>query len=299
MFEKNSEVGGRCATVNLDGYVFDTGATSINPRGRELEPVMLEELDTADLVEITKPIYTHIRLRVAPGDKQKNLQKRYTYRQGNQHLATMLAADLDVKLDSKVEEFSAHISGYEVMGEDFDAVIISIPTPSVAKLLATAKISRPVSQTHFRPCLSVLLGYSHELHDLPYHAIIDIDQRHPLTWLSIESEKSPFRAPSGSSALVAQLGPQYSGENISTPDEGIISSTIEYISRLYGTAFEKPVVSQVVRWKFSQPENVTMFDSVNPKGSKVLIAGDGLLGGRTEYAYATGVKAAKMLLAEV
>src|SRR5947209_17473060 len=103
VFEGAGEVGGRCATRVVDDYVFDTGATSIAPRGKSLEPVMLKELDTSDLIKIEKPIYTHAALRVSPGESSKMAVARYTYREGNCVLPELLAKGLDVKTKYHVD----------------------------------------------------------------------------------------------------------------------------------------------------------------------------------------------------
>jgi predicted NAD/FAD-dependent oxidoreductase len=54
-------------------------------------------------------------------------------------------------------------------------------------------------------------------------------------------------------------------------------------------------VAAVKRWRYSQPEMTALFDNVNRPGSRILIAGDGVMGGRTEYAYDAGIKAARMM----
>jgi len=88
---------------------------------------------------------------------------------------------------------------------------------------------------------------------VPYHALIEPEQRHPLTWLSIESAKCDDRAPAGGSALVAQLSPAYSKQNYEGEDEQIVTDTLDYLSRLYGDAWRNPVVTDVKRWRYSLP----------------------------------------------
>ena len=96
--------------------------------------------------------------------------------------------------------------------------------------------------------------------------------------------------------MVAQLGPSFSADNFEADDGSIVAATVEYIVRLYGQAWGAPSVIDVKRWRYSQPENVAMFDTVNRPGSTLVVAGDGLIGGRTEYAYSSGLRAARMLV---
>ncbi len=88
--------------------------------------------------------------------------------------------------------------------------------------------------------------------------------------------------------MVAQLSPQYSKTYFDAADSVILGSTVEYVQRLYGMAWSTPTVHEVIRWKYSQPENLALFDSVNHPSDRLVIASDGLLGGRVEFAYEIG-----------
>lgn len=298
VFERSGDIGGRCATRTVDQYVFDTGATSIAPRGKVLEPVLLNELDTSELVLVPKPIYIHTSLRVAPGDVTRAKLLRYTYKNGNATLGKLLAAGLNVRLNAKVEAVEKDNGLFRIGADKFDALVLACPIPETAALLETMGEQRSINHVHYRPCLSVLLGYDKEMPEVKYHAIIDPEQRHPLTWLSLESEKCPGRAPEAHTAMVAQLSPQFSATYYDSEDGAIVAATVEYVERLYGQAWSSPVAFDVKRWRYSQPENLALFYSVNQPRSKVLIASDGLIGGRVEYAYEAGARVAKMLNGE-
>jgi predicted NAD/FAD-dependent oxidoreductase len=257
---------------------------------------MLHELDTSDLVKVQKPIFTHIALRVSGGDPQKMKIDRYTYRAGNCTLPRLMAQGLHVDSHSQIEGIEKRGDTYWINKSEFDSVVIATPIPETVRLLETVGEQRPISYVHYRPCLSVLLGYDKEIPEIHYHAIVDPEQRHPLTWLSIESEKCPGRAPDHQTAMVAQLSPQFSTMHYATEDGAIVSATVEYIERLYGKAWSAPVAFDVKRWQYSQPENLALFDNVNYPSAKLVIASDGLIGGRVEYAYEAGARAAKLLI---
>ncbi len=299
VYEKSQHAGGRTESVEKDGYIFDTGATSIAPRGRSIEPVMLNELDQSDLVRVQQPIFTHTSLRISGGDPMKNAIPRYCYGKGIDTLSKLLAAELDVRYESEIESIYRNGSKvYRIAGEDFDGVVLTPPIPEIKNLLASAGESRPLFNTSFRSCLSICLGFRRVLPEVKYHAILDPDQSHPLTWLSLESVKCPGRAPEGCTALVAQMSPQFSRINLDNPESRIIEPTIQFIKRLYGPDWENPEVAFVRRWQYSQPEMTAMFDAVNHPQARLLIAGDGVMGGRVEYAYESGVKAAQILIAQ-
>ena len=299
LYEKNKRVGGRVSTFSQDGYTWDTGATSIAPRGRSIQKVMLEELPTDDLVTIEKPIFVHKALRVIPGDPSRQ-HHRYTYRSGLATLAMLLSQGLEVHLDCQVEALEKHGESYKLVtstGEvaGFDYVILTPPIPRTAMLLWSLGESRPIATAFYRACINIALGYDRQLPETRYHALLDPEQRHPLTWLCLESTKSPNRAPEGHSALCAQMSPQFSLDNYSRDDEYLVNTAAFFVSRLYGPEFAKPASSTVKRWKYSQPESTIDPADANPAGTRVLIASDALLGGHTEDAFEVGQRVANLI----
>lgn len=295
VFEKRPVAGGRVATYRQDGFVWDTGATSFAPRGKTLEQVMLQELDRTDLLELDKPIYIHSGLRVTPSDHRPS-GRRFVYRSGNDQLPTLLSQGLEVRLGVEVEGIEKHDDGFLVGEESFDGLILTAPIPQSALLLWGLGESRPTANVSYRACLSVNLGYEVPLPPTHYHALIEPEQRHPLNWLSLESVKSPDRAPAGGSCITAQLGPSFSQEHYDRPDEELVETVGAFMTRLYGAAFETPKSSFVQRWKYSQPVGFASFDTVNPPGSRLIVASDALLGGHTEDAYEVGLQAAERLM---
>ena len=297
VFERENVVGGRCASRNIGNYLFDAGATSIAPKSplSPLSVAMLTELDSSDLEKIAKPIFVHEMGRVTTGDSSKNAMPRYVYRSGINRLCQLLAKGIDIRFSTMIDHFEAKRSLYELGGEEFDAIIIAIPTPLANSLLEASGESRPLRNSSFRPCLSVLLGFGFDLHDTKFHAIIDAEQRHPLGWLSIESAKCSGRAPDGCTAMVAQMSAPFSKMHFDDDAAVIVDQTLDYVSRLFGKAWNESKVFDVVRWRYAQPEMTVTFDGVNLPGSRLLLIGDGLAGPRIENAYETGIKAARMI----
>jgi renalase len=303
IFERDNKVGGRCTTRTIGDYTFDTGATSIAPRGRTIGRVMLQEVDRSDLITVDKPIFVHHGLRVEAGSSDHNRVERYCYGQGIATLPKLLEPGLNIRFNTLIDRFERSketmtLYSLETHYGEFDRLVLALPAPTANALLKASKESRSLDFVHYRPCLSVLLGYDTPL-DTPYHALVEPDQTHPLTWLSIESVKSPNRAPSGHSALVAQLSPAHSRLHFESDEAAIVQGATEYIGRLYGNEFRSPIVSQVKRWAYSLPENIAMFDSINPPGASIFVAGDGVLGGRVEFAFETGVMVANRVLGKV
>lgn len=299
VFEKSRAYGGRVATRRIGDYTFDHGATIISPRGSELERVILEELPQEELVLIEKPIFLHADGRVSPVDPESNTLHRYAYQKGVNTLGKLLGADLDVRFETPVEKLSHDGPHYVVNGESYSHVILTAPLPQSQVLLETIKDRRQFAGAQYRKCLSVMFGIEESI-DKPYHALLDPNQSQPLTWLSIESIKVPgtARAPEGCTAIVAQMSARYSRYSFERSDEDVISETWFDVKRLLGIADAVPMIKEVKRWKYSHAANTVSFESVNKRGERLLIAGDGIAGARTHQAYLSGIQAAEFLLSE-
>lgn len=294
LLEKARGVGGRVHTRNQEGFIWDTGATSIAPRGKRIEKVLLEELEPPS--PIFRPIWTHEGLRVRPGDTAKNSTPRFCHTQGIQTFAKLLSEGLDVRFNTTVEKLDKEGDLYKIGEETFTHLVLTPPIPQTAQLLWTIDESRPIANAKYRPCLSVLLGYDLETPEVDYHALLDPTQSHPLTWLSIENLKSPGRMEDGKTALVAQLSSRFSQESFAKDDEWIAQVVTSFLATLYGAKWKNPSLAFVKKWKYSQPDNLARFETVNVPGSRLLLASDGLMGGRIEEAYEAGAKVADLIL---
>lgn len=296
VFEKSSKVGGRASTTSENGFVWDDGATSIAPRGKAIEEVLLTEISTEDLVRVEKPIWVHDGLRVSAGAVFNNQVARYTYATGLAEFPNRLATPLNVKTFTEIDEIAMTREGCVVDGETFDYLVLALPLPLTAQLLWSLNESRPISNVTYRSCVSILLGFDAQLHETPYHAIVEPEQTHPMAWLSLESVKSPRRAPEGKTAMVMQFSARFSKDNYDKSDDFLTATALTFTKNLYGPNFDRAETAIVKRWKYSQPENLARFEAVNQPGSRVLVASDGLLGGHIEDAFECGYRVGEMLL---
>lgn len=256
---------------------------------------MLEELPTEHLTAIQLPIYTHSALRISPGDVNRGTARRFVYQNGISQLAKLLAKDLDVRLQVHVDTLEKSGDRFVIGAEEFDGVVLTPPIPQTTTLLWQLDENRPTANVTYRSCISVLLGYDKPL-DPRYHALIDVEQRHPLAWLSVESAKTSGRAPEGHTALVLQFSSAFSFEHYSADDAWIIGTAVSFVTRLYGPDWYLPVEKDVKRWKYSQPEGFSAIETVNRPGDRLILAGDGFMGPRIEEAYESGVLAAQLMI---
>ena len=194
-----------------------------------------------------------------------------------------------------MDEIVEHENQFILNGEAYDKLVLAVPLPIAAMLLYSISENRPISNVTYRACISVMLGFSHEI-DPPYHAVVSPEQTHPMGWLSIETEKSPHRAPAGNTAMVMQLSAQFSKNNMDKSDEFLVDTACAFTRVLYGPNFDAPLVAHVKRWKYSQPENLARFEAVNQPGSRLLISSDSLLGGRIEESFECGYRVGELIV---
>ena len=296
VYERNREVGGRCMTRECGPYRWDTGATSIAPRGKRIEHEMLAERPTDELIKIAKPIYTHASLRVSPGDPRKNVD-RYVYAKGISTFARLLAAGLEVRTQHVVDDIKRVDSGYEIDGQRYDAIILTAPVPQTALVLWSIGETRPVSNVRYRTSVSIMVAFDTPMPKVPYFALIEVDQHHPLVWVSIETEKSPVRAPEGHTLMTLQLNPTFSAEYFDRSDEWLVDLAANFVHQLFPKAFGEPVAGDVMKWKYASPEALASFEKVNENHQGLIVTGDAFFGGRIEDAYESGLRASELLRA--
>ncbi len=297
VFEGSQRVGGRLMGWSAPpGLTFDMGATLLAPTSEGFRELLEGLPGNARPERIQRWIVPHEGLRVLPGDPARNAAARYAFARGNQVLAEDLSQGLEVRLGSPVEWLDRFDGGIGVRGERYDAVILAVPGPEAARLLETLGERRPIRPDGYRACVSVALGYPMDAPDLPWFALIDPDQRHPLGWLSLESRKVSGRAPDGWAAIVAQLSARASSDWFDLDDATIVERTAGFVGRLFGRGWDVASTFHVVRWRHSQPELTAMFEAVNRPGGRVWVAGDAVTKGRVEYAYESGRRVAALLL---
>lgn len=297
VFEKSRGFGGRSAVKRLGGWTFDSGATSLTPRGMAIEEALHKWLPEDELIWITKPISLHSQGRIRPGDPKRNSTPRCCFRTGMNALAKSMLAGIRVELESKVERLEIPGDGGVVVQDVwFDAVILTCPGPQALDLLKTVGQTRGLERSVFRRTLSVMLAWEKPF-DAPWYALIDTEAKEPLTWMCVETLKAPgARGPEGTTGLIAQLSRSYSLDHWDSDDGTILRDAQDFCERLLLQDMGLPSAASLHRWKFAQPESVTQFEAANPRGSSILLAGDSFEGPRLELAFESGLKAARRLL---
>ncbi len=321
--EKSRGVGGRVATSRVEGCLADHGAQNIKPANSALEQMMLQELDTTDLLKIEQPVLLYAENgALLPPDPDHEAQPRYTYGRGIVSLPKLAAAQLSpahttLQLQTRIHRLKDAHESVQLLtdtGEvaaDARVVILTAPLPQTAVLLAESipllntpalplldrvRILRTVEYTQ---CLSVMLGY-YTAPAAPAYALLAENRSADLLWLAFEHVKSPLRAPGLQALLIAQMGHRFSQYCYEEEDAMIAGRTLAEIEKLFGTAFSQPAWVQVKKWRYAQPVGKADFMQANDSeiAPRILVAGDGLRPerGRIHQAWQSGLDAAEEAL---
>jgi renalase len=143
IFEKSRALGGRIATRRVNGCTLDHGAQVVKPDGSSLADVMLLELPTDDLVQVTLRVRLYANDgTLFPPDPDRLQERAVAYRYGLTTLPKLLARALPadfapIRFETRIgalEEDAGLIRLRNTDGNEVDrddGVIITAPAPQV------------------------------------------------------------------------------------------------------------------------------------------------------------------------
>ncbi|HEY6286258.1 MAG TPA: FAD-dependent oxidoreductase [Ktedonobacteraceae bacterium] len=313
IFEQNKEVGGRAASRDQQGFIYDYGAQYIKSGSSVSIDLITRLFKLADLVDISKPVWIFDRNGyIQEGDPIQNAEPKWNYRSGINALAKCMAQGLDIRLQTRIVYLQQSTTGWRVFGNpgyyigEFDRVLITIPASEAAELIKNSQIQdirqeeicALLEKAKYNPLISVMLGYRPLTQKRPYYALVNTDKAHVISWLAWEHEKAPERVPEGAGLLIAQMAPQYSQDNWHKPDAELIDDVANRIAVLLNEPLNKPIFSDIYRWRYALPAEKADAEQLNTKTLPVGLAfcGDAFVGGRVHLALEHGVEVARQLL---
>ena len=328
LYEQQRVPGGRVATGRRDRFAFDHGAQYIKTPTPELERLLTAELPTDALLDIGRPVWIFDRTgAITEGDPLQNAGPKWTYRDGLDRLAGLLAEGLDIRHEVRIRAIrstagdrrqTTNAGGRALRYELFDragraaetaadAVLFTPPAPQVVDILAASDLDAEVKdrlieelgKVRYRPCLSLALAYDRRI-VRPFYALVNTDRAHAIAWLACEHDKGPQRCPPGQSLLVVQLAPQFSRDCWHLSAAELTPIVAEQVSALLGADLRQPLWSDLRRWRYALPDEGADFATLNRIGGAVglFFAGDYTAGqGRVHLAITSGWRAAEAIAA--
>ncbi|MEM6883407.1 MAG: FAD-dependent oxidoreductase [Verrucomicrobiota bacterium] len=285
LFEKSRSLAGRCATRRWLGHVVDHGAQYFTVTSDEFREE-LEQLPQ-DFIQCIDGEVISDRGRVLPASGGK----RYYCVTGNNRVGKMLAANLEVRLESKITQIDATTDGWQVQEQSFDVVLFTLPWPQTADLL-----SLDSSAPAYIPCLTAFF----EFDGLPAgmaaerYALSLRDPAEPLAWSACENYKQG-RIAGNKTVFVVQASEEFSRRWIeSDPDKyvPILKTGLKDAWKL--SANPTAVFSH--RWLYARKANPVDLPTLAPG---LFVAGDSCVDSKIEQVWLDGKRAAQEISAYI
>ena len=227
-------------------------------------------------------------------------QPRYVGTPGMSALGTHLAADLAVRRETRISRVSSADGGWKLSDDlvagfgPFDFLIMAVPAPQAAELLAPHPFATAAAGVSMAPCWAVLVSFDGR-YEVPWDGAFVHDS--PLSWVARNSSK-PGR-PAGPDCWVLHAGPEWSSAHLEDAPEAVGIHLLEALHA--ATVARPPAVAYMAthRWRFSQGADPTDRRALFDPETGLVVCGDWLAGGRVEGAFLSGAAAAGYVLREV
>jgi renalase len=312
LFEKSHGVGGRVATRERAGFIYDHGAQYIKGGSPASTALITERFYLNDLINISKPVWVFdAQGHIQEGDPLQNADPKWTYRSGLNALIRRMAEGLNIHLHTYINHITQTADGWQLFDEQskaagtYERLLITVPASQAVELIQASQLSTnlrddicaQLGQARYNPLLSVMLGYQPPPQPRPYYALVNTDKAHPISWLAWEHEKSPERVPAHSGLLIAQMSPPYSQEHWQTEQEELVRDVADHVATLLGEPLGPPIFTDVQRWRYALPSTKADAQALNaltlPTG--LAFCGDAFVGGRVHLALEHGEEVARQL----
>ncbi len=285
VIDKSRGVGGRMARRYNEDFVWDHGAQYVRIDSHELQS-LLSTWCAEELFQIWF--------------KEESREPAYSSPNGMTMLPKVLARNLNVKLDTRIDSIKRHSEQWLLADTDKNVyfannVIVSSPVPQALDLLSHVDV-KPELLTELKrltywPCLAMLVGLNQPslIMEPGYERFID----HPiLGWVTDNQQKGI----SEKHCLTVQASPEWSEANFEANESGIIAELSESIKNYIPR--HSIETNQLMRWRYSLPRTMysNPFCVVSARPNLILI-GDAFGGPKVQGAILSGIKAAEWVLA--
>jgi predicted NAD/FAD-dependent oxidoreductase len=293
VFEKSRGAGGRMATRRSGALAFDHGAQYLTLR----DPRMLARRDD------------WLRAGVlAPWQQAADAaQVRWVAVPGMNALARHLLAGIEVTWAAPVSAVERVAAGWRLHAgaagrvAGFDALIVAIPAPQAAALLASlSPWSALLAEVEMAPCWALMLAGAKGLpRDLPQDLLTGSaaagDPAAALAWLACEASK-PGRLATAD-AWVLHATDAWSRAHLEA-DPGVVAAELwcALAARLGLPAAPPPSHLVAHRWRYARAGKPLAVPSLWDAGLALGLCGDWCLGARVEAALLSGADVAHRLI---
>lgn len=214
-------------------------------------------------------------------------------------IARHLAAELPLRLDTRIVELKrvagcwklVDAAGHEL--GPFEQLIVSLPAPQTAELLADHPLAAEARAVPMSPCWAVLVAFETAL-EVSWDGAFVHDSA--LAWMARNSSKPGRDA--ARDCWVLHAAPEWSATNRESPRAWVATTLLAELAGLSGRPLPPTLYLEAHRWLYSAPvpslDRLALFDPA----TGLAVCGDWLAGGRMEGAWLSGQAAAACLLGQ-
>jgi len=312
LLEKNASVGGRTASCDTPFGTFDHGAQYFTVRDPRFEKALatssgLCKAWSANAVRVLDP---HGRVAEAA------LPTREAHWVGVPAMDAIARRWAEPLADSGVLELQTRVTRIERDTLDagrwqlqtagaqdsvhvysgFDAVVLAIPSPLAAGLLAQSAVApalaKELSAVEVAPCWALMLAFPQAAQPTLTHLgpqwNAALSTHHRIAWLARESSK-PHRL--GIERWTVQASAAWSQEHLQDDEPRVRAKLLKAFAEVTGIHAE-PAFAQVHRWRWAKTMKALGRSHLWDAKSSIGACGDWCLGHRVEDAFASGLELA-------
>ncbi len=284
VFEEDSSIGGRVATMCLGADRFDHGAQYLSAHSGRFQSY-LKEIADLGYADAWAP-------RVAPGaDALRSADDPWIVgKPGMSSMVRPLAEGTRVTLGQRVQSLERRGNGWHLWFEGdtsagpFEAVAITIPAADAVRLLGRVdKLAEPLTKVRMQPCWALMVRIDDK--NFPEQDVF-LNVSDAVRWIARDNTK-PGREPNGE-ALVVHASPAWSLAAVGADAEDVSEELWNEVGEILDLSPIRPSRMVAHLWRHGVVEQALGQTHLYCSESRLGLAGDWCLGGFAEHAFESG-----------
>jgi renalase len=267
VLDRGKVPGGRMASRRFDGRYVDLGASYFTVS----DPAFGEVVGDWEARGLARPWTDTFAVH---GGTPTTGPERWAAAGGIRSLVVDLASELEIRQQTTVQQVTSH----SVDGEEFDRVVLAMPTPEAARLTDHA------GETEWEPVLVLAGRWAMRTWDWDGLFVNDSDV---VAWIADDGS----RRGDGAAVLTAHSTPDFARTRLAVPAD----AEAEFVAGLEALGLDRPAeVYRVQRWTHAKPVGAREeLYAVTPDG--IGLCGDGFGQAKVETAWRSGTALALAL----
>lgn len=295
LFDKSRGSGGRMASKSTESDTLDLGAQYFTARDRRFTEIVHQWQTDGWADQWSPSLFQSHDGQLTPSTDE---QLRWVGTPTMSAIAQGLLDDLPATFSCRItevfrgEEFWTLVDASGASHGPFSQVIIAVPAPQAATLLAAApKLAAVAASVAMEPTWAVALGFATPLETNVEGCFV---RDEALDWIARDRSK-PGRDGSFDT-WVLHASSQWSRQHIDLPREAVTELLHGAFAELIDCIVPAPAFTLAHRWLYARPTQAHEWSALADAGLGLYACGDWCLSGRVEGAWLSGQEAARKLL---